>query len=186
MLGKYLPGRSIYLKRVMFPLYLRTLGNVRDVEIYDLGCGGGEFLRFCRDRGLRAVGVDSNATLVEACRGSGLTVKQADVTDFDVGGDLRVAVCDNVLEHLTPEENDAFLVNMKTQAAPGARLLVIVPGASGFARDPTHKTFITPAVMQGWIKRHGLPPASLSFAPFNVARLGERFYLNMTVFRITF
>ena len=48
----------------------------------DVGCGRGEFLSLLREAGIEAVGVDSNADMVELCRAEGLDVHHDDALAY--------------------------------------------------------------------------------------------------------
>ncbi len=47
---------------------LRLAGDVRDLDVIDIGCGEGRFCRMLRDRGARTVGIDPTTALLEAAR----------------------------------------------------------------------------------------------------------------------
>ena len=153
--GKYLPGRGLYLRMLLYPKYLRELSPSPAGPVTDLGCGNGAFLDYCRRRGIAATGVDSNPHLVEVCRRKGLSVTSGDILAYRPESPVGRAVCDNVLEHLDRGQLDAFFGNFRQVAAPRARLLVIVPGEAGYRSDPTHKTFVTPQVIAELSGQHG-------------------------------
>lgn len=45
------------------------------MDVLDLGCGEGEFLRVLTDKGCRAIGVDIDPRAAEACRAAGLDAR---------------------------------------------------------------------------------------------------------------
>ena len=68
------------------------------------------------------------------------------MTDFDLGdlpvGQFRSLVIAHVLEHL-PDPATAIDRLLSASRRLGIRrVVVVVPGAKGFASDKTHKTFI--------------------------------------------
>jgi hypothetical protein len=74
-------------------------------NVVDLGSGRGELLELFRERGIDARGVDSNASMVRACRAHGLQAEQGDalgylqsLPDDSLGGLIAI----QVVEHLEP------------------------------------------------------------------------------------
>lgn len=179
--SKYKPGRSLYLRCLMYPAYLRRLGYVGG-EICDLGCGNGEFLKFCVSRGIPAHGVDWNDAFVKQCQGAGLKVCKANVVEYAPETPVPYALCDNVLEHLTSDEITGFLVNSRRVVCQGGRLLIVVPGEKAYPRDPTHVTFLDEGVMRSLCQRSESQLVGASSLPFSSRLLGRWFYLNMNVF----
>ena len=102
------------------------------------------------------------------------------------GKRLFGGVCDNVIEHLGREDMDRFFENAKQIFEPGGKLLVIVPGKKGFARDPTHQTFVTSELMSEVCRQHSLAIESVLYAPINSRVAGNFLYLNMALFTLVF
>jgi SAM-dependent methyltransferase len=179
---KYLPGRSFYLRHLFYPRLFREF-HPRE-PIVDLGCGTGEFLAACRARGWKCAGIDSNASLVNKCVAEGLDARLDDVCRLSTlkGMQLINAISDNVLEHLDGGEIAAFFGQIRLLLAPGGVLLCIVPGTSGFKRDPTHKTYIDQEFLSGALAGTGLNVAEGFFHPINSALVARLLYLNMQVF----
>lgn len=139
------------LRRLVKGFYLReTLREVQGSTV-DFGCGAGQLLaRLPKD----SLGLEVNPHLIAALRSQGLTVQQSQGTmvDFELrnlpSGRFRSLVIAHVLEHL-PDPAVALSVLLASCRRIGIqRVVVIVPGAKGFASDPTHKTFIDAA----WVK----------------------------------
>ena len=180
--NKYHLGRSLYLTTLVYPRYLKEISFG---DVWDFGCGLGEFLSYCKKRSRPAYGLDSNPYFVQACRARGLTVWLDDITDPQtLKGKIKNIICDNVLEHLSPAEINSFLRNAKTRMLPGGVLLVIVPGWKGYLRDPTHKTFITQEVMKSLCEETNLAIEKVFYHPFQARAVGKYFYLNMSVFKM--
>lgn len=182
--NKYLPGRSLYLRWIFYPKMLRRLDP--NHPIIDLGCGTGEFLRFCRQRGRAVIGVDSNPTLAAICRQDGFEVLLDSVCELGSlrGRTFRNAVCDNVLEHLDRDQLRQFFRRLEELLAPGGLLMCIVPGAKGFEKDPTHKTYVTHEVLREVMNPKAFAVAPRYFHPINVGLVDRVCYLNMQVFEI--
>jgi len=54
------------------------------LQVLDLGCGSGRVARRVSDVASRVVGVDLDPTALDACRGTGVEVMQADIVDIDL------------------------------------------------------------------------------------------------------
>ena len=132
------------LRRAIKRLYLDRL--LRDAEgpTVDLGCGAGQLLRRLPPG---SVGIELNPVLVRELSAQGLQVLQArgDDGDFDLPGlpprPFRSLVVAHVLEHLAAPE---VALNRLLRACVRVgirRVVTVVPGARGFASDPTHRTF---------------------------------------------
>lgn len=184
--GKYLPGRGLYLRTLMYPKYLRELSHGPAGSVVDLGCGNGEFLDYCRTRGVDATGVDSNPYLIEMCRARSLKVTTGDILTYRHESPVPRAVCDNVLEHLDLPQLDMFFRNFRQIAVPGARLLAIVPGKAGYRCDPTHKTFVTPELISQQAQQHRFTVVRRFYMPLNWRWPGNWLYLNMTAYTLLF
>jgi len=71
-------------------------------KIIDIGCGYGNFFKFCQDRGFKTSGFDPVQKAVDDARKKGIDAFQADIEDFKdvVKEKYHTAVMLNVLEHL--------------------------------------------------------------------------------------
>jgi len=59
---KYLPGRPLFLKFIYYPQIFNEFKP--DKPVWDLGCGSGEFLSFCKRKNRIAKGIDSNTSFI--------------------------------------------------------------------------------------------------------------------------
>ncbi len=182
--GKYFPGRGAYLKYLFYPKILQQFSRG---EIIDLGCGTGEFLHFVKFKKRNAFGIDNNPFLVEKCASMGLNVELDDITRLEhVKDNVENALCDNVLEHLFLNQIDAFFAAIKNKMAKNGTMVIIVPDKNGFRHDCTHKTFVTPLVIEAMCMRHQVKITTFFFHPINIGFIGYFLYLNMQVFTIRF
>ncbi|MFY0732092.1 class I SAM-dependent methyltransferase [Pseudomonas sp. NFX15] len=96
-------------------------------RVLDLGCGEGWLLRALGDRGIEAVGVDGDATLVEAARTAGTATvhlasyEQLAQADVDIGRDYDLICANFALLH---QDIIPLLAAMNTLLAPGGALLI--------------------------------------------------------------
>jgi SAM-dependent methyltransferase len=153
------------LRRRIKHFYIeRVLGEVTGPTI-DFGCGAGQILRRLPSG---SVGIEVNTHLIDALRKEGLEVFKAagDASDFALSGlpagRFTSLVMSHVLEHL-PQPEEALRTLLGSCARLGIqRVVIIVPGAKGFASDATHLVFID----QAWMSRFfAVPWAGFSCSP---------------------
>ncbi|MCB1002024.1 MAG: class I SAM-dependent methyltransferase [Acidimicrobiales bacterium] len=123
---------------------IRRLGLGR---VLDVGCGVGRNLSHLDGNG---VGIDHNATSIAIARARGLTAYTPD--EFAGSPDDRPASFDSllfahVLEHMTPTQATALVVEHLPRLRSGGQVAVICPQERGQASDATHVTFLdVPAI----------------------------------------
>jgi trans-aconitate methyltransferase len=180
--GKFLPGRRQYLEYLVYPRYLSEFPDVG--KIWDLGFGNGEFLAFCRKKGVAAQGIDSNPHFVANARSRGFKVELDDITRLQTiaDGEIRAAISDNVLEHLDRDSLFEFFRTLELKLARDGVFLAIVPGEKGFTRDPTHRTFIDEPLLRMATADRQLTIERSFRWPIGARWVSRLFYLNMTVF----
>jgi O-antigen chain-terminating methyltransferase len=127
-------------------------------DVLDLGCGRGEFLALLREAGVRARGIDLNASMVQVCRERNLDATEADALGYLLAqrpeslGGLFAA---QVIEHLEP----AYLTRVLDAAfgalRPGSPIVLetINPACwyaffSSYIRDITHVRPLHPDTLQ--------------------------------------
>jgi SAM-dependent methyltransferase len=166
------------LRKLVRQFFLRHAASFCRGRVLDFGCGVGELLRRL-PAGSR--GLEVNPFTVRHCQENGLDVELYDpaADKYRLAqarhGEFQTLVVSHVLEHLPDPQRvlRALLATCRERAI--GRLVMIVPGAAGFASDPTHKTFITAA----YLRTHGFfdePHAKLThigYFPINCRRLGD-------------
>ena len=107
-------------------ILLAVLGRQPE-RVLDLGCGEGWLLRALADRAIDAVGVDGDATLVEAARTAGTarvhlaSYEQLAEAKVDIGRDYNLICANFALLH---QDIIPLLAAMNTLLAPGGALLI--------------------------------------------------------------
>jgi 2-polyprenyl-3-methyl-5-hydroxy-6-metoxy-1,4-benzoquinol methylase len=96
-------------------------------RVLDLGCGEGWLLRALADRGIEAVGVDGDATLVEAARTAGsspahvASYEELAEAKVDVGSDYDLICANFALLH---QDIIPLLAAMNALLVPGGTLVI--------------------------------------------------------------
>jgi SAM-dependent methyltransferase len=114
----------------------------------DAGCGRGEFLASCRERGIEARGVDLNERSVADLRQRGFDVALAGIPECFTpvaDGSLGSILAMHVVEHLPAEALFALFREAARVLRADGLLMIETPNAeslsmsaSDFWRDPTH------------------------------------------------
>lgn len=115
---------------------LREAGVRNGMRVLDLGCGAGELLVHLKRSGARTVGLDYSSAALRVARGS-----LPNALGPDIAKDLGLALSDgrclpiasssvdrvfmlDVVEHMTPVELHACLLEVKRILSPGGRLVI--------------------------------------------------------------
>ena len=168
------------LRRFIKGFYLRNiLREVRGPAI-DFGCGAGQLLARLPPG---SVGLEVNQYLIEELRSSGFTVCQArgEMQDFELTGfatsSFRTLVIAHVLEHLPDPVAALHLLLAACLRLGIERVIVVVPGAKGYASDRTHKTFIDHAYLENHMPQNseGFVRSSISYFPGPWQWVGRHF-----------
>lgn len=171
------------LRRFIKGYYLRNI--LRDVRgpAIDFGCGAGQLLARLPPG---SVGLEVNQYLIEELNNAGLVVHQAHATlnDFELSGfapgTFRTLVIAHVLEHL-PDPTKALHLLLKACVRLGIdRVVMVVPGAKGYASDRTHKTFINRDYLETNMPQSidGFVRSGISYFPGPREWIGRYFVFN--------
>jgi len=139
--------------------YIRECqAGTADTPILDVGCGRGEWLELCKEKGLTALGVDINTVMVAQCRELGLDVTQMDATQFlrDQNPNKFGAITGfHLIEHIEYADRIAFFDEVLRVLKPGGVAIFETPnpenlivGAFSFYLDPTHIKPLVPDTTQ--------------------------------------
>jgi len=126
-----------------------------EAAILDLGCGHGNFLYLCKQKGykdLTGVDVGAEQLMLAAKHCKNANLIQSDISGFFSKNQKQFDVisCLNVIEHLHKDELFGFLEKIRVFLKHGGRVIIETPnaecpwmGAVGFG-DLTHECFFTP------------------------------------------
>ena len=137
----------------------------KPINLLDLGCGRGCYLRYLENNGFGCVGLEKSYFAIQnkLCES---TIILGDITEFTE--DLKyhdLVLCLDILEHLTEEELDIALENIFQY---GKRFVFSIPflGDPNLEADKTHKIFKS---KDWWIDR-------IKQAGFKIIETPEFFY----------
>jgi SAM-dependent methyltransferase len=131
--------------RDVLSFYVPMFANCR--LVLDVGCGEGEFMQLLRDKGVKALGIDSDARMVEGCLGKGLDVVQTDLFDYlpEHQGEFDGIFNSNLIEHLSAQDAARFVQACYGALCVGGTLVMATPNPASlivqlheFWRDATH------------------------------------------------
>ncbi len=134
-------------------------------EVFDLGCGRGEFLEVLRDVGIGARGIDQDPESVQLCLSKGLDAQVADLFTYlgelaDGGADGLYA--SQVVEHLPPERLPELIKLAASKLRRGGVIALETPNpeclaifSTHFYLDPTHTRPIPPALLAFYLEEFG-------------------------------
>lgn len=118
--------------------YICPFGELLDLvppgsRMLDAGCGAGQLLLFLASRGMleRGAGFDASAGAINvagaAARNAGLASVSFEVRSVEVGiphGAWTVVCAMDVIHHVDPLQQEAFVLDLCRATPPGARLIV--------------------------------------------------------------
>jgi O-antigen chain-terminating methyltransferase len=153
-------------QRVYLPMLKERPPAGDGIEVLDVGCGRGEWLKLLRENGLRARGLELNPVMVEECRRSGLDVVQADAIAYLTElpqGSVPVITAFHVVEHLTFSDLIRFIDGVVGALPSGGLAILETPnpenlivGACSFYLDPTHERPLPSALTKLLLEARGL------------------------------
>jgi O-antigen chain-terminating methyltransferase len=157
-----LRGSEAQVREDVKPYAQRALDHQ---PVLDVGCGRGEFLAACRERGIDARGVDTNERSVSDLRQRGLEVTLAAIPECFASyadGSLGAVLAMHVVEHLPVDALFALFRESARVLRTGGLLMIETPNAESMAmtagdfwRDPTHLAPRHPAALTVLAREHG-------------------------------
>jgi SAM-dependent methyltransferase len=141
--------------------------------VVDLGCGGGGVLELLAARGVQAVGVDTDPSMVAEARARGLDVRLMDGATFLRGqapGSLGAIIATHVAEHLELGVLVELLELAATRLRPGGLFIAETPNpaslivlGNSYVLDPTHVRPLHPSLFTFLCEGAGFRDVRLEF-----------------------
>jgi SAM-dependent methyltransferase len=144
-----------------------------DAPVVDLGCGRGELLAALDQAGVRARGVDANASMAAAASDRGLDAVHGDALAFleaQQDNSLRGIAATQVVEHLEPAYLMTLIDAASRKLGPGAPIVLetINPACwlaffSSYIRDLTHVRPVHPDTLQYLLQANGFTRVEIRY-----------------------
>jgi len=140
-----------------------------NVSILDIGSGSGHWLRFCRDCGAKATGIELSSVACRALSAEGYDIVNCDIQDFETTAHYQVIIAVGVLHHIVKNKNlTAVLHKFSQLLADDGVLLMSTQFRNKLFRPPFYKRFRS----LPWWKR-ALKHAGLQIETIHVYNPGE-------------
>ena len=144
-----------------------------NAPVVDLGCGRAELVELLTERGLDAIGVDTDPSMVADAQQRGLNVVSADAVGFlrqQAPGTLGAIIATHLLEHLALDPLIELLELSATRLRPGGVFIAETPNptslivlGNSYILDPTHVRPLHPKLLEFLCDRAGFRTVELRF-----------------------
>jgi SAM-dependent methyltransferase len=141
--------------------------------VVDVGCGRAELVGLLAARGVEAIGVDTDPSMVAEARARGLDVRLVDGGSFLRGrppGSLGAIIATHVVEHLELADLVELLELSATRLRPGGVFIAETPNptslivlGNSFILDPTHLRPLHPSLLTFLCEGAGFRDVRLRF-----------------------
>ena len=141
--------------------------------VVDIGCGRAELVEMLTRRGVEAIGVDTDPSMVAEARDRGLDVRQVDGSSFLRGrepGSLGAVIATHLVEHLEFADLVELLELAATRLRPGGLFIAETPNptslvvlGNSFILDPTHLRPLHPSLLTFLCEGAGFRDVRLRF-----------------------
>ena len=146
---------------------------VANPPVVDIGCGRAELVEMLAKRGVEAIGVDTDPSMVAEARDRGLDVRQVDANSFlrsREPGSLGAIIATHLVEHLEFADLVELLELAATRLRPGGVLIAETPNptslvvlGNSFILDPTHLRPLHPSLLTFLCEGAGFRDVRLRF-----------------------
>jgi SAM-dependent methyltransferase len=146
---------------------------VANPPVVDIGCGRAELVELLARRGVEAIGVDTDPSMVAEARDRGLDVRQVDGNAFlraREPGSLGAIITTHLVEHLELADLVELLELAATRLRPGGVFIAETPNptslivlGNSFILDPTHLRPLHPSLLTFLCEGAGFRDVRLRF-----------------------
>jgi O-antigen chain-terminating methyltransferase len=156
--------------KIYLPYLDKLIGDTTAVVV-DVGCGRGEWVDLLGKQGIKAIGIDLNAAMVDTCRAQGLHAQCMDAIQYlslQPPGSVAVVTGFHIIEHLPFDTLLALFDAALKALRPDGMVIFETPnpenllvGACNFYYDPTHLNPIVPTVAEFIARQRGFAKAEI-------------------------
>lgn len=125
-----------------------VMRNLRPESVLDVGCATGWMVKLLSHQ-TKALGFDISSWAIRNTVAPRAAVWQGDATDPAAWVDVDLVLCTEMLEHLTPEQAQAFMFNAYEHSWRALLLIAVDNGGGAEEGDASH---INVAPMGWWIQ----------------------------------
>ena len=153
-------NQSVYL-----PLFTKSKIDSKKFPVVDVGCGNGEFVQILHDKGIRAIGLDLNKTMIDNVKSKGLEGERGDALNYlrkQKNNSLMAVTGFHIVEHIPFVELMKLFTECYRVLAPGGFVIFETPnpenvivGSCNFYNDPSHLHPLPPAFLELVMKTRG-------------------------------
>jgi SAM-dependent methyltransferase len=146
---------------------------VANPPVVDIGCGRAELVELLARRGIEAIGVDTDPSMVAEARDRGLDVRQVDGSSFlreREPGSLGAIIATHLVEHLEFADLVELLELAATRLRPGGVFIAETPNptslvvlGNSYILDPTHLRPLHPSLLTFLCEGAGFRDVRLRF-----------------------
>ena len=161
-------------------LLAECVRHAPEPPLLDVGCGHGYLVECARQFGMPAIGLEASAVAIAEGR---RRHPSADIRQWHAGtplpcadGSIGVAMLNQVIDHITLEENRLLLAEVGRVLKPGGCLIAHSPSRfNKFDTDTGHVTFFSPSEFHAFVTRAGFRVTQQPYFPQPVLGTGAGF-----------
>ena len=157
---------SVRKKAIKNKEYLIDTFNVGN-NLLDIGCGTGDFLHFCKDKGWNTFGLEPDADAREICSKKGVEVKDINHLHEMKDGSISVITMWHVLEHVYHLNRD--FEKIYSLLKEDGKLVIAVPNCSSYDAEKYGKFWAA----------YDLPIHLYHFRPNDIQKLADKFLMKV-------
>lgn len=190
--GEYIVEFNVRLEMLKLSLfYSRLLSRMQkkfgaSLTLLDLGAGGGLFVRFCKERGVNAVGVEPSKRLRDYAE-QVLGIKLLSSVQDVASASIDVVSTFDVIEHIAPQEHRAFMSEVSRVLRPGGLFFGKTPNICSLnirlvgQKDPviwppSHISYFSPYSIKKYLESCGFKVNTVYTQGFSSLRVDKASY----------
>jgi SAM-dependent methyltransferase len=168
----YASRDAIFALRKQYLPFVKPLADIyKNSNIFDIGCGRGEWLSLMQELGFEVLGVDLDEGMLQDCWDRNLPVKKGDAVEYlkSMKSESQTVISAfHVIEHISFEAVNQVIFESARILRPGGILIMETPNpenllvsTQNFYLDPTHIHPIPSDLLTFLTKLHGFQRVKL-------------------------